>query len=111
GQDEGKCCTLADPCMENGVCQSGICRGTPKPCGDQFDCTIDRCNPSTGECLHEPYDLACPPSDSPCAANRCVPGEGCQPETITGCPCETDAMCDDHDTCNGTETCVECFGC
>jgi cysteine-rich repeat protein len=112
-QDENKCCTLADPCMENGRCKSGICKGTPKPCGDSTACTIDHCDPVTGECLHDPYDLACPPSESPCVVNTCVPDAGCVPQPITGCPCENenDGECDDQNPCNGTEACVPCVAC
>jgi len=33
---------------------------TPKDCDDGIDCTIDSCDPQTGQCTHTPDDSLCP---------------------------------------------------
>ncbi|MBN1772103.1 MAG: putative metal-binding motif-containing protein [Deltaproteobacteria bacterium] len=64
-------------------------------CDDCIDCTVDSCDPETGECRHAVDPDYCPPP------RFCEPARmGCWPPY-----CTTDAECDDGDLCNGVERC------
>lgn len=69
---------------------AGECDGT-ELCDDGDLCTVDSCDPQTGECVHE--DLVCE-EGTICNGVTCVP------------PCVEDAECDDDAACT-TDACVE----
>jgi hypothetical protein len=66
----------------------------PASCDDGVPCTVDRCDVTTGSCVHAPDDGACP------GDQRCAPTVGCVPRA-----CTSDASCDDGLYCNGAERC------
>ena len=41
---DGQFCTVGD------TCQAGVCRGTPRNCGDTTECTADTCNEASDVC-------------------------------------------------------------
>lgn len=74
---------------------STSCASDPD-CNDSITCTIDQCV-AGNICMHTPIDGMCTGT-----------GEHC--DTTLGCTtaagsCNVAADCDDHDFCNGTETC------
>jgi len=95
---EGDPCDDANPCTEQSTCLEGRCVGLPKACDDGEWCTLDRCEPGTGACLHDPREGECDDGDpctlgDLCEAGRCLPGPGALP-------------CDDGDTCTINDTCT-----
>lgn len=115
-------CDDHDMCTGPDLCTDGIC--TPGPvtvdCDDENLCTIDRCEPDTGECLHEAVICA---DKNPCTDDYCEPSEGCvhvpvdcsddDPCTIDACISPADAPecihtpidCDDQNPCT-KDVCV-----
>jgi len=81
--DDGNPCNGQERCVD-GFCQSGI----PIICDDGIDCTIDECDPITGECVFIPDDDLCP------VGYHCNPERGCVPSG-----CITDQDCDDGIDC------------
>lgn len=69
------------------------------PCGDcddGIDCTTDVCDRATTRCVFTPSNASCP------AMSVCdISQRGC-----VRVDCTTNTDCDDHDLCNGTETCT-----
>jgi acid phosphatase type 7 len=51
-------------------------------CDEGVDCTLDRCDPGTGGCVHAPDDSHCDDFD-PCTTDVCAAGRGCS-HTETG---------------------------
>lgn len=101
----GGCRTTADCfggnfCASARTCREGRCvvlGGVPN-CDDGISCTVDRCDPTQGACLHDPTDSLCPMD------RVCDPANGC----ITPPSCEVgDTTCQrlNHDTCRGTWSC------
>ena len=68
--DDGDPCTLADQC------RSRVCAGTRRTCSDGNDCTVDRCDPATGQCRFDPLvDLGVCDDGDPCTTlDRCRDG-------------------------------------
>ena len=96
--DDNKC-TVGDKCVD-GQCVPGPIAD----CDDTFACTTDACVPDTGECTHEPDDLACDDTIE-CTLDYCT-GEG-----EDGCEHQTyDALCDDQNPCTD-DLCQEAMGC
>ena len=96
----------------------GPCPGDPcgkAGCDDGNECTIDRCNPVTGACMHRGlpgcvrdlcFDVFCDDGD-PCTDDTCDPETGeCIHNPIPGCgPNECDGIdCDDGNPCT-IDTC------
>jgi subtilisin-like proprotein convertase family protein len=76
--NDGNLCNGAETCV------AGACTpGTSINCDDGQFCTIDSCDPSTGNCLHAP---------NPCS---------------DGVPCTTDTCDEDADVCVHTNTCLQ----
>jgi len=71
--DDGDPCTLADQCRNR------VCAGTRKACNDGEACTVDRCDPATGQCRFDPLVELAPCDDGdPCTRlDRCRDGS-CQ---------------------------------
>ncbi len=78
--------TLGGPCADDGQC------------GDDFDCTSDRCDLKLGQCRHSPSDAKCDD------AVYCNGAEVCDPKL--GCLAGPPVSCADSDPCT-IDTCVE----
>lgn len=89
--DDGNACTLNDNCG------GGQCRGMPRFCEDEIDCTLDLCDPTFG-CRFSPDDDACDDGD-PCTRDVCDPDQGC-----------TSSLAPDGTSC-GPFTCAEDHRC
>lgn len=102
----GTLCFDSDPCTANGMCNMGICQGTPVTCNDGNSCTDDSCmfgcqnvsrpdgsqcndgiactqfdQCTAGECYGQPIN--CPDGD-PCTIDSCEPQTGlCQHAPVT----------------------------
>ncbi|MDP1916731.1 MAG: hypothetical protein Q8L14_10815 [Myxococcales bacterium] len=70
---DGVACSA--PCVSDGLCTAGVCRGQAATCDDQNQCTLDACSEAAG-CVHQP--IACAPPDDPCQAAYCDATGGCQ---------------------------------
>lgn len=134
GCDDGNACTLNDTC-QNGACLPG----TPKDCGDSNECTRDSCDPTTGQCLHEPIPGQPCETGNKCTADVCGANGQCQqgPPSVlcpqcqvcdpvqgicsnleNGAPCQDDDVCTLGDTCHSgqcrpgpVKTCSQCESC
>jgi len=133
----GQCSPPAtDPC-DDGVdctqdtCIVGECLHEPVDalCQDQWECTTDICDPSTG-CNHEPQNIVCDDGQFCNGPEICIPLSGCQDgvppvvDDAVGCTTDVcddgenvvvhipvDSLCDDLDPCTGIETCSPLQGC
>jgi|GEM_PF-610567 len=119
--DDGNFCTVNDRC------QSGVCVGDPRDCGDDLACTVDACDEGTDECTHQTSDQLCSNGvfcDGPeicnavsgCGAGTPVNCSALDGECVTGiCNEEQDACgtqpanesgaCDDGNFCTVTDHC------
>ena len=90
------CTDAIGACTENDVCLGTLCLGTFITCADSDNdhCTIDACNPATGQCQNF-GPLNC----GPCGA--CNPNSGQCENANDG------ASCDDLNSCTGNGTCSE----
>jgi hypothetical protein len=117
---EGQECADGNPCTWKDKCQNGNCVGEEVLCFDGNECTLDQCDPTTGDCLF-PADLdsngePCLLDDLCLTGGLCVDGEclgaagiscvdgvactvdDCAPDS--GCIHTTDASkCDDDNEC------------
>jgi hypothetical protein len=124
----------ADACTAR-VCVDGQCLQVPPACDDWDGCTIDSCNPATGECTFEFSADLCPvcgdgvcagsepwecPQDcvppDPCAGVNCDDGVSCTDDVCDSgngqCAHNpVDAACDNGSVCDGVETCDSQLGC
>ena len=94
--DDGFKCTGDDVCLAGGFCL-GIIKACPD--SDTDRCTIDACDPQTGECVNVgPRDCG------PCAQ--------CEAQTGACAPANEGVACDDLDVCTATSTCSDgvCVG-
>jgi len=94
--DDGSECTADDFCV------MAACLGTPTECGDDNECTVDSCDPDTGQCVFDAAaadGLEC--NDGvPCTTNtKCSNGQ-CQGES---------KECDDGSDCT-VDSCDEATG-
>ena len=101
-------CSDGNPCTTGDSCLGGACQpGAAKACDDGAVCTLDSCDPGTGECAHAPA------TGTPCDdGNPCTSGDACAAGQCQGgnstCECQADADCakqDDGDACNGKLFC------
>ena len=114
--DDGNACTADDRC------EKAVCTGTGKPCDDNLTCTLDGCDPKSGNCTHTPAQSgspcndgdACSQTDS-CADGVCKGattkscGDGSACETIACNPktgaCEATGLADGA-TCSDSSACT-----
>jgi len=87
--DDHNACTI-DECDPI----TGNCTNTPVVCNDDDPCTTDSCDPVKG-CVFTPY--ACPPSTNPCMVNACQPVDGrpvcVETPVADGTPCGEEGAC------------------
>jgi len=123
---DGLYCTGAETCDPVNDCQAG----TPPNCNDGVSCTVDSCNEGTDSCDHVASNalcddgLYCSGVETCDAVNDCQAGtppncndgvsctiDSCN-ETTNSCDhAASDALCDDAQYCNGSETCDALNGC
>ena len=84
------------PCLDDGRCVGGVCRGVPKSCDDGNVCTRDSCDPTTG-CVHD--SIACAPTTDLCHVGVCDPSSGC-----TTVPASNGTLCGSA-SCAGASVC------
>jgi hypothetical protein len=104
----GMPCQFESECQDetlcNGVetCSWGVCEaGTPVTCDDNIFCTVDSCDPATGQCTHTPLDSNCNDGAACTGEERC--------DAATGCQSGTPIDCDDSLSCT-TDVCLEPTG-
>ena len=83
-------CADGNPCNGDEQCVAAVgCQpGTPLPTTDLVACTVDTCDPETGESIHTPSDEFCSNGLFCDGAEVCNPTAGCQP----GDPPEVDDL-------------------
>jgi hypothetical protein len=97
--DDGNPCNGLETCDPTLGCQAG----TPPACNDGLACTIDTCDPDTGQCVHTPDDSVCDDGlfcngEETCSAlHGCVAGDPV--ECDDGVACTSDACDEDQDQC------------
>lgn len=72
-------CDDALACTIDDHCRDGRCEGDARVCSDALACSVDRCDEDAGGCVSD----------------------------TSACECEEDAECDDHNACDGVETCKD----
>lgn len=116
-------CEDANLCLLNAVCQAGTCVGEAALCDDGDPCSLDSCEPSTGECTSEPSEGGCEDGDpctvadtcvagscvsgdldpcddgQSCTVGACSPGSGCAFQPIEVGPCDDGDACTINDVC------------
>jgi len=111
-REDGTKCDDGDKCTTDEACSVGTCTAADsKQCDDDNACTGDKCDPATGQCVHQSkLDGVHCDDGNPCTAEP----DTCKQGKCTGgadqCQCESDADCaklDDSDPCNGKLTCVK----
>lgn len=95
-------CDDGEPCTVGEQCKSGVCLGGTAPsCDDRKECTTDRCVDGEG-CRNEPITGGCDDG------NQCTIGDTCQAGACvpgTARVCSDDQVCTD-DTCDPLTGCV-----
>lgn len=97
--EDGSACEDGDPCTTGSACTGGACAGGAASCDDGLACTVDECDPGTGECAHAPDDGLCG-GGGPCLVPRCDAARGC-----ILLPRAEGESCDDGDACSEDDTC------
>ncbi|MHC5111541.1 MAG: hypothetical protein ACYTHJ_16865 [Planctomycetota bacterium] len=124
--DNGNDCDGVETCDLMLDCQPG----EPVECDDMIDCTVDSCDPETGECTYDPMDSSCDDGNECNGLEFCDPVFGCQEREPVDCddgiPCTVDScdeeagecvnmpddtLCDNQVFCDGMETCDAQEGC
>jgi hypothetical protein len=93
--DDKNACTFYD------VCSEGSCSGIKKDCDDNWNCSIDSCNPLNGECIHTTTSCKCDTNE------RCDDGNVCTLNTCEGTCVTTNNnnTCDDKNACTLNDVC------
>jgi hypothetical protein len=124
--DDGVYCNGGEICDVATGCRPG----PPRDCADDFACTTDSCDEDSDSCAHAADDSACDDHQYCNGTEVCDVAAGCRAGTAPSCAdtvdCTTDACdeesdscthsandaaCDDHQHCNGVETCNVTAGC
>ncbi len=96
---DGLSCNDADSCTTGEVCRDGQCGGgTPRNCSDGNPCTLDSCDPVTGQCRLA--GAACD-DGNPCTRDTCAPVTGAcgHISEPNGLPCSDGDVCTTGDAC------------
>ncbi len=76
---------------------TATCQGTPLACNDGNPCTVDLCDPNTGQCVNSP--LVCDDGNV-CTRDSCDPrAGGCVFTPLVGQPCNDGDPCTTNDVC------------
>lgn len=98
-EHDGQACEpgYQNRCITNPRCQYGSCFGDFKSCPADNDlCTIESCNPNTGEC-EAGYVLSC----GPCETGSCNPSTGRCFTPLDG------TACNDYNACTAVDRCEQ----
>ena len=94
-------CDDGDACTEGDECSEGTCApGAEKSCDDENECTLDACDPETGECLYSDVEGGCDDG------NMCTTGDTC----VAGLCVSEPLACDDGEVCT-SDSCDVAVGC
>ena len=88
--EDGSACTTGDTCVQDAA-GAIACLGIPRICDSGDLCTVDACDPATGQCVTRPLNCD---DGSDCTQDSCTSPGGCQHRSLAGDPC------DDHNACN-----------
>ncbi len=110
--DDGDQCNGQERCILPSVAGGGgyCVNGVPPEIDDGVDCTIDECDPATGNVTHTPNNAACDDGD-PCNGREvCNPKLGCVPGTPPTCDdsidCTNDSCDKNHPSADPKTGCV-----
>ena len=70
---DGAACEDGDPCTVLDRCSDGRCGGEERACDDGFECTRDRCDERSGECVFGPEPGCC--ERDACGDGGCARGD------------------------------------
>jgi hypothetical protein len=110
-------CSDGDRCNGEERCTAEGCKpGRPPTCDDTIDCTVDSCDPSSGDCVHVATDALCDAAaggvcdaSADCQYPTCTPAtcvaSGCSDAVCVGSMCVLTTRCEDTEECCG-ERCV-----
>ncbi|MSQ82434.1 MAG: hypothetical protein EXR77_05875 [Myxococcales bacterium] len=104
-------CSDDSACTSKDGCQGGVCVGTPIPCDDGNQCTLDACDDATGKCASAALaddtlcddGTVCSQKDA-CKAGKCG---GVSINCDDGNPC-TDDVCDVAKGCTNNANTAKC---
>jgi len=99
----GQVCNDGDPCTQGDKCvqipgDGVVCRGVPVSCDDNNPCTLDRCNPLTGQCEHALVNCD---DNNPCTTDRCDPANGACLHVPVNCDDQNQCTLDSCDPATG----------
>lgn len=111
-------CSDGDLCNGEERCTAEGCKpGSAPTCDDAIDCTVDRCDSTSGDCVHEATDRLCDAvlggvcdamsggcQYPTCTPSTCVP-TGCSEAACVGSICVLTTNCSAAEECCG-ERCV-----
>ncbi|MDD5171686.1 MAG: transglutaminase family protein [Candidatus ainarchaeum sp.] len=84
---EDQTCDIPADCCQGLTCDGNKCKmpTCPASCDDNYSCTQDSCNATSGSCVHTLIQ--------PCCGNgMCEQGEDCG-DCLNDCPCTTGLVC------------------
>ena len=98
----GTSCDDKDACTQGDTCAAStagvVCVGSPNDCGDGNLCTVDACDPATGQCSNPPVNCD---DGNVCTIDACDPASGACTRTNTTGSCSDGNPCTVNDFCSG----------
>jgi hypothetical protein len=112
--ETGKPCDDGDLCTDGDKCDaSGKCAGSPLDIDDSNECTVDLCDPTTGNIDHKGKSGcgACQTSDdcndnNPCTNDSCKNGLCDYQDAPAGASCDDGNKCTTGDKCDASGKCA-----
>jgi hypothetical protein len=94
-------CDDGNPCTTNEACDAGLCAGGQgKSCDDNEVCTLDQCDPATGDCKWLPNEGPCTDGNACTLGDKCVLSQ-CVANFLIPCTDGQDCTTDVCDTKTG----------
>ncbi len=89
-------CDDRDRCTGEERCdaETGCVAGAEVDCDDHVDCTVDSCDPVTGDCSSVPIDAQCDDGQFCNGRESCEPASGCVPGAAPTCDDRRDCTAD-----------------
>ncbi len=111
--DDSNFCADGDLCDGNETCAGGQCMpGTPTDCSDGRSCSVDSCDPASGECSHDLSGCGCN-SDLDCDDSNLCTDDSCNMDTgLCSNVADDTNSCNDGNACTGDDVCAagQCTG-